>query len=183
MNKIKIYTLVKCALMCAICAVMSQIVLPTPLGIPLTLQVFIFCLTGYLLGTKLGIIVTVTYICMGALGLPLFSGFRGGIGCIFGDLTGGFIIGFIPLTAVCGVKKYIYHSKHGRLFSVLLGVFGVVLCHICGIATYSLITRVPLWQSTVIVSIPFILKDIALCVIAFFISEKLIKTIKNKCIM
>jgi biotin transport system substrate-specific component len=172
-------TLIFCALMTACACVLSQIVIPTPFGVPLTLQTFIFALTGFVLGARFGISVSLLYIIMGAIGLPVFSGFRGGIGCIFGDLTGGFLIGFIPLTALCGIKQYVFHKKHGRLLSVAFGSLGVVLCHICGVSFYSAISGIPFLESTVIVSLPFILKDMIFVFLAYLLSGKIIKILKR----
>ncbi len=164
--------------MTAVCAILSQIVIPTPLGVPITIQTFIFSLTGYVLGVKGGLAVSALYIFMGALGLPVFSGFRGGIGCIIGDPTGGFLIGFIFLCLLCGIRQYVFHAKNGRVFSVIFGFIGILICHICGIAFYSVITKIPIIESAVIVSLPFILKDFILCFLAYLLSGKVIKALK-----
>ena len=130
--------------MCAFCAVISQIAIPTPLGIPVTFQIFIFALVGYVMGIRYGLLTAFLYVLMGAIGLPVFYGFRGGISAIIGDPTGGFIIGFLPLTLFCGIKSNIFNAKHGKLISVLLGFIGVVLCHLCGISLYTAISNLPL---------------------------------------
>ncbi len=165
--------------MCAVCAVLSQLVIPTPFGIPITLQTFVFALTGYILGIKGGLAVTLLYILMGALGIPVFSGFRGGIGCIFGDPTGGFIIGFIPLTLLCSVRQNLYFAKKGKALSAAFGFIGVILCHLCGASFYSVITRIPFFESCIIVCLPFILKDFIFCFTAYLLSGKIIKALKH----
>ncbi len=179
MKRVKIFNLVLCALMSAVCAALSQIAIPTPFNVPLTVQTFIFALTGYVLGTKGGLTVSVLYLAMGAIGIPVFSGFRGGIGCIFGDPTGGFLVGFIPMTALCGIRRYIFYSRHGRLYSILLGILGVFICHLCGVAFYHVITGVPLLESIVIASLPFVLKDLLLCFLAYLLSGKIIAVMKK----
>lgn len=179
MKRKSVFNLVFCALACALCAVLSQIVIPTPFAVPLTLQTFIFALIGYVFGAKRGLAVAFLYLAMGAIGIPVFSGFRGGIGCIFGDLSGGFLVGFLPLTALCGIREYIYHSRNGRLLSALTGIAGVLLCHMCGIAFYHVITKAPLLESVVIASLPFIFKDLVLCIAAYLLSGKLIKVLKK----
>jgi len=52
MKSQKNFYLVITALMTATFAVMAQIVIPMPIGIPFTLQTFAVCLSGYLLGVK-----------------------------------------------------------------------------------------------------------------------------------
>jgi biotin transport system substrate-specific component len=179
MFKKRIFYIVLCAVMCAFCAVISQIAIPTPLGIPLTLQTFIFSLIGYVLGIKYGLLTAFLYVLMGAIGLPVFYGFRGGISAIFGDPTGGFIIGFLPLTMICGIKSNIFSAKHGRIFSVLFGFLGVILCHLCGVLVYTVLSGIPFYKSALIVSLPFILKDFALSTLAYFLSGKIIKLLKR----
>ena len=165
--------------MCAFCTVISQIAIPTPFGIPLTLQTFIFSLIGYVLGIKYGLLTVFLYVLMGAIGLPVFYGFRGGISAIFGDPTGGFIIGFLPLTMLCGLKSNIFNAKNGRIFSVLFGFLGVILCHLCGITMYTILSGMPFYKSAVIVSLPFIFKDFVICALACLLSGKVIKILKK----
>ena len=68
-----------------------------PAAVPFTLQTFAVCMTAGLLGLKRGTLTIIVYLLMGAVGLPVFTGFRGGLGAIFGT-TGGYLAGFI-LTA------------------------------------------------------------------------------------
>lgn len=88
--------------MCAaLLAVLSQIQLPMPSGVPVTLQTFAAALSGYVLEMKFGAVATLVYILLGAAGLPVFAGFTGGVGIIAGA-AGGFIWGFPVLAALCG---------------------------------------------------------------------------------
>ena len=92
MNRQKITTIVLCALFAAITAVLSQIAIPMPSGVPVTLQTFAIALCGFYLCTARATVSTVVYVLLGAVGVPVFSGFKGGIASIVGP-TGGFIIG------------------------------------------------------------------------------------------
>ena len=65
-----------------------------PLTVPFTLQTFAVFAVLLILGGENGTMATAVYVIMGAIGLPVFSGFGGGPGIIFGK-TGGYIIGFI----------------------------------------------------------------------------------------
>lgn len=179
MKKTKVHSLVISALMTATLAIISQLAVPTPFGIPLTLQTFAVCLCGYVLGTKYGFISTLLYVVMGAIGLPVFYGLRGGISCIIAEPTGGFIIGFIPLVLLCGAKKYLYFTKRGRWISLVAGFIGITTCHLCGILLYSVVTHINFFASAAVVSFPFILKDLILCVIAYILSGKIIISLKK----
>ena len=80
------------AALIAVCAWIS-IPLPQPM-VPFTLQTFAVCLVCAVFGRKLGLWTVVVYILLGAVGVPVFSGFRGGVGVLLGT-TGGYIIGFV----------------------------------------------------------------------------------------
>lgn len=104
-----------------------------PLTIPVTLQTFAVCLVTALLGLKMGLWSLVSYILLGAVGIPVFSGFRGGIGTLLG-VTGGYIAGFIftALTVGFAVKRF------GRSLPVLLlsMAAGILLCYAFGTAWF-----------------------------------------------
>ena len=94
-------TMIITAMFAAVIAVLAQIAFPLPSGVPVTLQTFAVALTGVVLGAKLGTISTFIYILLGAVGVPVFSGFNGGLGAIVGK-TGGFIWGFLFLAFFAG---------------------------------------------------------------------------------
>lgn len=178
-KKQRIFSLVMCALSAAIISVVSQIAIPTPFGIPITLQVFAVALCGFLLGTKYALASVLVYVGMGAIGLPVFYGFRGGVSAIFGDVTGGFIIGFIPLAVFCGLRKLLYWAKHGKALSLMLGVIGLLLCHIFGIAFYANLTGIDFLSSAAVTSLPFLIKDIILVALAFIITPKIVTAVSK----
>ena len=107
-----------------------------PLTIPVTLQTFAVCLVTALLGLKMGLWSLTGYILLGAVGIPVFSGFRGGIGVLLG-VTGGYIVGFFftALTVGLTVKRF------GRSLPVLLlsMAFGVLLCYAFGTAWFMVV--------------------------------------------
>ena len=74
----------------AVLAVISQISLPMPTGVPITIQVFGVALVGAVLGSRLGTTATLVYVLLGAIGLPIFANFSGGISSIVG-VTGGYM--------------------------------------------------------------------------------------------
>ncbi len=90
----RIGALTRCALCVAMLAVLGVFEIPLPV-IPITLQTFAITLCGALLGPFEALAVVGAYLLLGAVGLPVFSGFAGGIGVLVGP-TGGFLIGFLP---------------------------------------------------------------------------------------
>ena len=89
-----------------------------------------------LLGLKLGLWALLSYILLGAVGIPVFSGFRGGFGVLLG-VTGGYIVGFIftVLTVGLAVKRF------GRPMPVLIlsMAAGILLCYAFGTAWFMVV--------------------------------------------
>ena len=134
MSRISVEELTRIALSVALIAVCSWI--SVPLMIPVTLQTFAVCLVTALLGLKSGLWAVAAYILLGAAGLPLFSGFRGGPAALLGT-TGGYIVGFLftALSVGLGVKLF------GRRLPVLLisMTLGVLLCYVFGTAWFMVV--------------------------------------------
>ena len=115
----------------ALIAASAWISIPTP--IPFSLQTFAVCALSALLGPGRGTACVLVYLLTGAAGLPVFSGFRGGIGALFG-VTGGYLIGFILTALTVGYLT----KKFGRTIKVLYPAMalGVILCYIFGTAWF-----------------------------------------------
>lgn len=154
----------------AIIAVFSQISFPLPSGVPVTLQTFAVALCGYTLGRKLGGLSVAAYIALGAVGAPVFSGFRGGLGVLFG-ITGGFIFGFAALVLLSAFSD-IFKGHPAKL---ALGLAGIVLQHFTGVAQFSIITKSGFLASASAVSLPFLLKDVVSIAASMFLSERIKK--------
>ena len=104
-----------------------------PFIIPFTLQTMGVFLAILILGEKKGIISIVLYLLIGLIGVPVFSGFRGGIGAFFGP-TGGFLIGFIFIDLTYWLTIYLFGKK--PLFIFLGLISGLIICYILGTAFY-----------------------------------------------
>ncbi len=170
MKRVKTSDMVITAVFSALIAAFSMLSVPMLFGVPLTFQTFIIALTGLTLGSVKGAVSVAVYIAVGALGLPVFSGFQGGIGAIFG-MTGGFIFGFIPFVLLCGIGS----SKKTRL---LYSLMGLVICHFCGVLGFSLYSG-SIINAFLTASLPYLIKDVISVVIAIPVSEK-IKVITQK---
>lgn len=80
-------------LFAAVIAVMAQISIPMPLGVPMTMQTFAITLAAVVLGSKLSAMASLVYLILGAVGVPVLASFSGGIDKFVGP-TGGFLISF-----------------------------------------------------------------------------------------
>ena len=119
--------LVLMGLMAALLAVCSWISVPAP--VPFTLQTFAVFLTLLMLPAGKGTLTILAYLLLGAAGLPVFSGFRGGIAALLGP-TGGYLTGFL-LTGLCcaAAERLGVRSTAGKL-PVLAA--GLLLCYGAG---------------------------------------------------
>lgn len=170
MNK-KLKTMVFIGLFSAITGILSQIAIPMFSGVSFTLQTFAVALAGYYLGTKNGTISVIIYLLLGAVGLPVFTNFQGGIAKLTG-VTGGFLFGFILLVICCGLPLKKTYQR------IIAGIVGLILCHLCGVIQFSIVTQNTLWQAFLIASLPYILKDIISIILAMKLSDKLKSIIK-----
>ena len=96
----KVKTMVICAIFAAILCVFS--VLTIPIGpVPISMGILGVMLTAIILGPKKGTIAVIVYILLGAVGLPIFSGFKGGFQVLLGP-TGGYIWSYIIVALFIG---------------------------------------------------------------------------------
>ena len=133
----------------------------------MTLQTFTVALVGFSLSYKKGIKAIISYLFLGIIGVPVFAQGKSGIATLFG-LTGGFLFGFIFFVFCCSKAK---DAKH-LITKLALSAIGLLLCHLFGVLQYSILTGINPIQASMLVSVPFLLKDSLSVLLAFMISEK-----------
>jgi biotin transport system substrate-specific component len=175
MKNQKLQNMTFAALMTALIAVLSQIAIPLPSGVPITLQTLAVALCGYLLGLN-GTISVLIYILLGIIGAPVFTYMRGGIHHIFGSPTGGFIIGFLFLALLCGISELLFIKTRKKFIFLLFGAVGVILCHFSGVIHYSIVAKLTFKTAFIAASLPYLLKDLLSVAAAYFLSIQ----IKNR---
>lgn len=172
------------AMFAAIGAVTSWISIPMPTGVPITLQTFGMALIGFTLGYKYGTLSVGVYVALGAVGLPVFSNFKGGFAVITG-FSGGFIIGFIFMAAICGlcrltkIKSLGYVPK--MLLSILFGIIGLMVCYAFGAFQYMILSdnTNSFIAAVLAVCAPALIKDIVSVIAAYFVSVAACKMIEK----
>lgn len=156
----------------ALLAVLSVLQLPMPSGVPITMQTFAVALCGYVLGSRKGILCVILYLTIGLVGLPVFSGMHAGISTFF-SFTGGFLYSFPILAGLCGIGT----QTHKKLPAVALGLLGLFIVHCIGTFHYTFVASCGYGQAFLLVSLPYILKDL-LCVLgAYLISSSIRRTL------
>lgn len=161
-----------CALFCALISVLAQISAAVTPGINLTLQTLAVALCGYFLPLKLSLLSVTSYIVLGAIGIPVYSSFTGGLGILFGK-SGGFIIGFLLLCIFFGI---IPRAK--PILRLLFGLLGLIPFYLLGSVWFVFITNTKLYLPFLLSCFPLFLKDAVCILLAFTISERLKKRIK-----
>ena len=174
MNTKKLTGIAACVALMAVCSWIS-----IPFAIPFTMQTFAVFVTIGLLGGRSATVAIGIYILMGAVGLPVFAGFSGGVGILFGN-TGGYIIGFLAsallmwgIETVCG---------RGKIVLAISMVLGLVVCYAIGtfwfMAVYAK-TSGAVGLGTVLgwCVIPFIIPDLIKIGIALLLTERFRKVI------
>ena len=157
--------LTRCALFAAMMALCAWI------GIPLghtvfTMQTFGVLLALGILGGKRGTISILCYLLLGAAGLPVFSGFRSGIGAILGP-TGGYLWGFLATGLVFWLLE-----KWSRPAAM---VAGILVCYACGTIWYMTYTGGALAAVLAQTVLPYLIPDALKLVLALRLTKRLKK--------
>lgn len=177
MNKTKQMALI--SMFIALTTICSWI--SVPLTVPFTLQTFaVFAACG-LLGGKSGTIVMIIYTIIGAIGVPVFSSFTGGISRIAGP-TGGYIVGFIiSALIIWGITFIFGESTPVMAISMLLGL---IACYAVGTAWFMIIYlnntgAISLVTVLSMCVLPFIIPDILKIILALILSKQLKRFFRN----
>ena len=167
----KIRNMVLAGLFAALLTICSWISLPLG-SLRFTLQTFGVFLALLTIGGKWGSLAVLVYIGLGAMGLPVFSGFQGGIGVLTGP-TGGCIIGFMLTALLFWVAELLLPNKIWVKIAVLC--LGLLTCYWIGWLWYCRFAPMPFlaW------CLPYLLPDAAKLALAVFLSRRLRKTVQN----
>lgn len=154
----------------AICAWIS-----IPFVVPFTLQTFAIFMAVRLLGGKRGFFALAAYFLLGAAGLPVFAGFKSGLGALLGT-TGGYILGFVFIAAAYWLVTAFFGEKiYARVAGMLLGL---LLCYAFGTAWFIVFyaqTTGPIGISVALgmCVLPFVPLDIIKMALALLAGRKL----------
>ena len=168
-GSLKTNHIAKCGLFAALTAICAWLSLPVG-DVAFTLQSFSVFLGVFTLGGRWGSAAFLVYLTMGAAGLPVFSGFRGGIGTLLGT-TGGYIWGFL-----LGCLLYRWLEKH-RIHPLPAAGAAMGLCYACGTLwyffAYTAGTAASLWAVLLKCVAPYLLPDALKIWLAYTLSRRL----------
>nr|MBQ8244407.1 biotin transporter BioY [Oscillospiraceae bacterium] len=160
--------MVLCSLFASLTAVCAWISLPLP-PISFTMQTFAVLLSLGILGGKWGSVSILLYLLLGLVGLPVFSGFRGGIHALLGP-TGGFLWGFLLSAAV-----YWALERLGKL-PAMIGA--LAMCYLCGSWWFSVYAGAGMGLSVMTCVVPYLIPDAVKLALAYTMAKRISRTIQ-----
>ena len=170
-QKIKTKQMVLIALMTAVTCVLGPLSIPLPFSpVPISLTNFAIFLAIFVLGMKNGTISFIIYLLLGAVGVPVFSSFRGGLQVLAGP-TGGYLIGFIFLALIMGFA--LDHFDRKLLPTIIGMIIGMVVCYAFGTVWLAKLLSLSFKEGLMMGVIPYLAGDAAKIIIAAIVGPKL----------
>lgn len=158
------------AVLMAVCAWIS-----IPMPVPFTLQTFAVFAALTCLGGRRGVYAVAVYLLMGAIGLPVFSGFQGGLGALLGT-TGGYLTGFL----VSALLFWFFTAIWGTSLPVTVAacLVGLAACYLFGTAWFLVVYTRTTGSTDLITALrwcvfPFLVPDLCKLGLAVLISRKI----------
>ena len=163
-QKIRTKQMVLIALMTAVTCVLGPLSIPLPFSpVPISLTNFAIFLAIFVLGMKSGTISFIIYLLLGAIGVPVFSSFRGGLQVLAGP-TGGYLIGFIFLALIMGFALDHFDRK---LVPTIIGmIIGMAVCYAFGTVWLAKLLSLSFKEGLMMGVIPYLPGDAAKIIIA-----------------
>lgn len=169
-RSIQTYAMVSTALMTAVTCILAP--LSVPIGpVPISFTNLAIYLSLYLLDWKRGTLSYFLYLLIGFAGLPVFSGFTGGVAKLAGP-TGGYIVGFIPMAIIAGIV--IDHCQK-RWIQLLGMIVGTAICYALGTAWFCMQAGYTVSAALAVCVFPFIPADLIKMLIAMTIGPEIRK--------
>lgn len=161
------------AMFSAVMAVCSWISVPTT--VPFTLQTFgVFC-TMSILGGKNGFFSILVYILIGAMGIPVFSGFSAGLSALT-SYSGGYIWGFLFLALVFWFTEKLFGNR--LYIQVISLVVGMAVCYLCGTLWFMHVTKTGFLYGLTVCVVPYVLFDLLKMFCAVGVSVRVKKYVR-----
>jgi len=125
--------------------------------VPFTGQTLGVLLLGTAYGLGLGTLTTVAYVALGTLGLPLFTGWQGGLAHLMGP-TGGYLIGFVLASALLGwLAEWGWDRSYRRTIAAML--LAELVIYLPGLLWLQIVLGTTLTQTLALGLVPFLIGD------------------------
>lgn len=164
------------ALMTAVLCILAPISIPVFISpVPISLGVLAVYLTAYVLSPLDATISVIIFILLGTFGLPVFSGYSGGLSKLVGP-TGGYIIGFLFTVYI---SSLFIHMKKGIIFDVIGMITGLALCYILGTIWFSYQQGKGFIASLLLCVVPFLIGDAVKIIVAVILGTQINKRLAH----
>ena len=174
-NKIRTKDLTLTALFAALLCVISPFAVSIG-PISITLATFGAYLSGAALGAKRASVAVAIYLMLGFVGLPVFSGFSGGIQKLF-SATGGYLVGYIPCAAMTGL----FADKFKKPWDCPVGMaVGTAVLYALGTGWYCILTGSKIIPALMLCVVPFLIGDGIKIACASLLGQKLREFLKRR---
>lgn len=176
-NRLSTRQLVLIALMTAITCIFAPLSIPIPVSpVPISLTNLVLLISVYILGWEYATFSFLIYLLLGAVGLPVFSGFAGGLGKLAGP-TGGYLIGFIFMTIIAGL--FVDHFPNNRILIIIGMVLATAVTYAFGTAWLAFQMNQTFIAALSIGVIPYLPGDTVKIIIAVIVGPLLKARLKN----
>ncbi len=151
----KLRMVVLASLMAALTAVGAYIYVPIG-PVPIILSTLFVILSGLLLGSLWGLTSMGLYLLVGAIGLPVFAGGRGGFAHFMGP-TGGYLFGYLFASWITG---FVSERSRGRMIRDIFAVIiGSLVIYALGVPWLKMLTQVSWTKALMVGVLPFLIGD------------------------
>ena len=151
----KLRMVVLASLMAALTAVGAYIYVPIG-PVPIILSTLFVILSGLLLGSRWGLTSMALYLLVGAIGLPVFSGGKGGFAHFMGP-TGGYLFGYLFASWITG---FISERSRGRMIvDIFAVIIGSLVLYAVGVPWLKMITQMSWTKALMVGVLPFLIGD------------------------
>ncbi len=151
----KLRMIVLASLMAALTAVGAYIFIPIG-PVPIVLSTLFVLLSGLLLGSRWGLASMGLYLLVGAIGMPVFSGGKGGFAHFFGP-TGGYLFGYVLASWFTGLISE--HSRGLIVLDILAVLVGSLVIYSLGVPWLKMVTQMSWQKATIAGMVPFLIGD------------------------
>ena len=164
------------ALMTAVLCILAPISIPVFISpVPISLGVLAIYLTAYVLSPLDATISVIIFILLGTFGLPVFSGYSGGLSKLVGP-TGGYIIGFLFTVYI---SSLFIHMKKSIIYDVIGMITGLALCYILGTIWFSYQQGKGFIASLLLCVVPFLIGDAIKIIVAVILGTQINKRLAH----
>lgn len=167
--------MVTCAIFAGLLCILGPLALPIG-PVPISLATLIIYFASMILGPVLSLISVVIYLLLGIFGLPVFSGYAGGVAKVLGP-TGGYLIGYLFLAYISGLFVRSFHAKK---LPVLLGmILGTAVLYFFGTIWFVVQMDCTVGYALTLCVVPFLVGDAAKILVALFAGGEIRKRLSK----